>query len=335
MALTAAAFSLAGCGGQTVSHTPQAAATLPAVPAFSAAANGSAVVTSDTLTVPFPSSSGFSGDLTLPVASVPANDTFAIVLSSAPPDGASPLDERRVQSLSSHTTIDYVCIAFSGGFVSTQAPELTFTLPAGFTSVAGSYYLAQLTPNGWDDDYAGPGKVATNQVTFTGPGPLTFIGGTPDCFGLLYLPPGAAAPTPSASESPAANASPTPSPSASASVSPSPIPSASPSPSPAPSVLAASPMQVNLIGVGAANAQTISVTETGYSGTFGEIDDCTSAGYATVTTTGTPSGPSATFTVTGEAAGECSITFSDSSSQTTSVFVSVTTTGYVIESHRR
>jgi len=39
--------------------------------------------------------------------------------------------------------------------------------------------------------------------------------------------------------------------------------------------------------------------------------------------------------VTGESAGECTVTFSDRFNQMTSVFVNVTTSGYVIESHRR
>jgi len=91
---------------------------------------------------------------------------------------------------------------------------------------------------------------------------------------------------------------------------------------------------VNVIGTGVSSATTVTVSESGYGGAFGENDDCASAGYATVTATGTPHGPSATYTVTGAVAGECSITFSDSFNQTTSVFVNVTTSGFVIESHR-
>jgi hypothetical protein len=81
-------------------------------------------------------------------------------------------------------------------------------------------------------------------------------------------------------------------------------------------------------GTGAANAQTITVHETGYSGTFGEVDTC--SGKATVTTSNN-NGPQATYTVTGVSAGTCDATFSDLFSQTAAVHIVVTTSGFTIQ----
>lgn len=80
-------------------------------------------------------------------------------------------------------------------------------------------------------------------------------------------------------------------------------------------------------GLGAPSALTETVTETGYSGLFGESDTCT--GVATVTTTNAH-GPSAAYTVTGVTAGMCSITFSDASAQHQIVAVTVTASGFII-----
>jgi hypothetical protein len=91
--------------------------------------------------------------------------------------------------------------------------------------------------------------------------------------------------------------------------------------------LNASPNPLNINGLGAPSALTESVTETGYSGLFGESDTC--SGIATVSTANAH-GPSATYTVTGVTAGMCNITFSDASSQQQIVAVTVTASGFII-----
>ena len=72
--------------------------------------------------------------------------------------------------------------------------------------------------------------------------------------------------------------------------------------------------------------------ETSYNGTFAENDNCT--GKATITTSNN-NGPTATYTVTGVAAGSCTATFSDSFSQTAPVNIVVTTSGFTINSKKR
>jgi hypothetical protein len=87
-----------------------------------------------------------------------------------------------------------------------------------------------------------------------------------------------------------------------------------------------------VLGTGAGNAQTVTVHETAYVSNFGESDTC--GGIATVTTTN-PAGPTAHYTVTGIAAGNCTVTFSDAFAQTTQTQVAVTTSGFVINGKRR
>jgi hypothetical protein len=86
-----------------------------------------------------------------------------------------------------------------------------------------------------------------------------------------------------------------------------------------------------VFGLGAPYAKPISVTETGYTGNFGEADNC--SGIATVTTASTH-GPSATFTVTGSGAGTCSAQFADTNSQQVSVTINVSTNGIIINGGR-
>jgi hypothetical protein len=86
-----------------------------------------------------------------------------------------------------------------------------------------------------------------------------------------------------------------------------------------------------VVGVGAANAKAITVQETGYTGAFGEQDTC--SGIATVSSSNAK-GPTASYTVTGVAAGSCSATFADASNQTASVNITVTTNGFVINGAR-
>jgi hypothetical protein len=93
-------------------------------------------------------------------------------------------------------------------------------------------------------------------------------------------------------------------------------------------VLSVNPTTVNVLGTGAANAQGISVKETGYTGSFSETDTC--SGIATVTTA-SASGPSASYTTTGVAVGSCSATFKDASHQSQTAAITVTTTNYTVQ----
>jgi hypothetical protein len=97
-------------------------------------------------------------------------------------------------------------------------------------------------------------------------------------------------------------------------------------------VLSVSPSTLAVDGTGAANAQTLLVQETGYSGDFTESDTC--AGIATLAP-GNGAGPSLSETVTGLAAGQCSATFSDSYAQVQHASITVTTGGFTIQSRGR
>jgi hypothetical protein len=91
-------------------------------------------------------------------------------------------------------------------------------------------------------------------------------------------------------------------------------PSTGPLPSASPSTIAFS---------GAAQTQSVTVTQTGYSGAFTALSANT--GVATVSpASGT------TFTITAVAAGNTTVTFTNPSGTATSVSVVVTTTGGVI-----
>jgi hypothetical protein len=96
-------------------------------------------------------------------------------------------------------------------------------------------------------------------------------------------------------------------------------------------VLTAGPNPTDVYGLGASFAQKIAVTETGYTGSFGETNTC--SGIATISpSTGT--GPTAKFTVTGVAAGNCQATFADTNSQTAIVNINVSTNGIIINGAR-
>ena len=96
-------------------------------------------------------------------------------------------------------------------------------------------------------------------------------------------------------------------------------------------MLTAGPNPTDVYGIGPTFAKPITVTETGYGGTFGENDTC--SGVATVTTSNNH-GATATYTVTGTAAGSCSATFTDSNSQQANVNIVVTTNGIIINGAR-
>ena len=101
---------------------------------------------------------------------------------------------------------------------------------------------------------------------------------------------------------------------------------------PGPTPLTVTPTTLSLYGTGAANAQSFVVSESGYTRTLTESDTCTpsSGQIATVSPAG-GSGPSLTVTVTGVAAGSCSATFTDAYGSTASVAITVTTSGWIIQ----
>jgi hypothetical protein len=89
------------------------------------------------------------------------------------------------------------------------------------------------------------------------------------------------------------------------------------------SPLVLAPTSLTFVAGGANAAQTVTVTETNYTGAFTESDTCGT--FATVSTQ-SASGPSATYTVTPLAAGTCTITVHDANGQKGAVAVGITLT---------
>jgi hypothetical protein len=112
---------------------------------------------------------------------------------------------------------------------------------------------------------------------------------------------------------------------------PTPTPTATPTAGP-PGVLNVNPTSVAVAGLGSTYALQFVAGETGYTGAFTESDTC--SGVATVTTP-SAKGPSATYTVTGVAAGTCTATIKDSFGQSAAEAISVTTGTIVIQRRGR
>jgi hypothetical protein len=96
---------------------------------------------------------------------------------------------------------------------------------------------------------------------------------------------------------------------------------------PAPPALNVNPATLSFDATGASYASTFAVTQTG-TGAFKETDTC--SGIASVAAAAW-SAPSATATVTPQAAGTCNITITDAYNQTKVIAVSVTTSGIIIQ----
>jgi hypothetical protein len=135
--------------------------------------------------------------------------------------------------------------------------------------------------------------------------------------------------TPTAGPTATPTAAPTATPTAAPTATPTPAPTATPTPAPTatptPAPLTLSAATVSLTSPGQ-NAP-FTVSEAGYSGALSATSGGTSScsGIATFSPA-SGSGPSATFTVTAVAAGQCTIVVSDSHGQSVSETVYVTTT---------
>lgn len=90
-----------------------------------------------------------------------------------------------------------------------------------------------------------------------------------------------------------------------------------------------SPASLSMLTLGAGGAQTVKVSETGYTGVFSEKSTCT--GIATASPT-SGKGPSLSVKITAAKAGSCSITFSDTKNDKSVLPVTVTTTSFKLTS---
>lgn len=106
---------------------------------------------------------------------------------------------------------------------------------------------------------------------------------------------------------------------------PSPAPTVSPTPGPSPQASQTS------VAFQTGSAQSVSVTETGYTGAFTENDTCNplSGTIALITVQSNANG-SATYAIAPIAAGTCTVTVGDSAKHTTMISVSVATAAITI-----
>jgi hypothetical protein len=113
---------------------------------------------------------------------------------------------------------------------------------------------------------------------------------------------------------------------------PTPVSTPTPVPTPTPAAVVASPAALSFNTIGAANAQPLHVSESGYPGNFDETDTC--AGIVQVSPTSNIPASSGNVTVTPVAAGTCSIRVSDQNAVYVDVPVTVTSSGLTVSGRR-
>jgi hypothetical protein len=314
----AAAVALVACGGGSGS-APPAGGGPTATPDGSFTAFSSTTLTltpgAAPTTVPLPTGGGFGGTVTFPAptSAVTATLTFTIQNFAPVSDGVPvassariPQGVRAVRALPAHTTLLYVGVVSNADITLPSGLSFSVTVPPGVIVPGNSYYVAYYNRllNDWVV-YAGPATVNGNTVTFTAnSGPLTLKANVRSWFALVTAT----------------------------------VPFPTPSASPVPGALTASPNPVAVNGLGSNNATTITVSENPYAPPrqFGESDTCSPpSGTLATITTGSPQGPSATYTVTGIKGGNCDATFADGFGQSTTVHIVVTGGGFTINGHQR
>ncbi|MGD0473056.1 MAG: hypothetical protein ABSB70_07535 [Candidatus Velthaea sp.] len=269
------------------------------------------------LTVPLPSSTDYGGHAVFPLAAVPAGLDFTVTYTNRAPAGVSALGAVRQPASVVRTPLDalstdvvYACFTANYTVILNDAPNFTFVLPPDFATRLVAYNLA-LEQNGrWVGGYGGPGNVVTDgksaQVLVSGRFGFTIPAGGTICVALYGRSISAPTPVP---------ATPGPRP---ATPSPTPSPAPTPTASPTPGVPLPNPSSLTFNAVGAPYAQSFTVTETGYAGTWTQTNTC--ASIATVSTADHQH-----FTVTPAGAGACTISVTDTNSVSSSVSVGVTT----------
>lgn len=261
----------------------------------------------------------YSGTVTLPTSSAPPSPVTITLLTSFRPFSAAPTlpaKNRRNTPLAAplittDTPILYFQLTASASVVLSSQPAFQFVVPASVNPVNGPFYVAffdpTVSPFVWNMTLEGPGTVNGSTLTFTPTASPFSMQANVSYYYILYQ---------------AVNTQ----------ASPSPSPSPSPAPTP-PGVLGLSPSSLSLYGVGAGNAKQSVLQETGYTGTFGEMDTCAPS-IATIASSSS-TGPTSTITVTGVASGTCTATYSDSFGQTAILTVNVTVSGFTISTRVR
>jgi hypothetical protein len=323
---------LAGCSGASVS--PPLTSTTTTTP-YSGLAQ----------TISFAQNS-YSGALMLPsAANAPPGDIVTLTTSQTPFATTPTLQDAHRRSAANPPTnvpIIYFELTVSATTVFSTFPSFTLNFPSSIHPADGPFYVAFYDPTAtspaWDLFFEGPGTVADSMVTFNpaNASDFTLQGGAQYVF-AIYQQRATLAPSPSPSATAIASAAPTPAPSSIPTPAPSPTPTPAPTPTPTlaptptptpvPSPTPVGPLSftsgtVSLLGIGASFAQQTTLQEASYTGAFTiTTNSCSSTATLTPSVN---SGPSSAITVTGIAAGTCSVTFEDSFAQSATLTINVT-----------
>jgi hypothetical protein len=288
-------------------------------------------VSSAATTAPIPSAGGYTGTLSLPSSNASGTVAIALTTTTVAPSGVAPMaaarDSVRPATLPTGANVlMYETIASPATIVFSATPQLAVTLPAQISTSGVQFYIAAYDPaqRAWQEPAAGPAIVSGQTITFASePVPFTLQANVTYVLALYSVP--SATPTPSPTPTPTAKPTATPT------VTPSPTPTATPTPTPTPTAtpigtqLTIEPSTtLSLTGTGVQNAQPFTVS--------GGAAPYTADGYdaSIISVTADPTN-SQSFDVTPLKAGQTTITVHDSTGQSTTVSVGVTTVSGVIQ----
>ncbi len=242
----------------------------------------------------------FNGVVNVPAttSTPPPNDTITLITSQTPFSAPPALQDAKRAPASGTPLIDLPLVYFeltaSGTTVFASQPSFSVNIPPAVNPVNGPFFVAFYDPTAaspaWAFGLEGPGVVSGSQVTFTAPPGALTLQAGVHYYYAVYQ-----------------------------------LVSAIPTVS-----IGVSPSSLTLNGMGAGNAKTATINETGYAGTFTESDTCSSV--ATIALSSSV-GPTSTVTVTGLSSGNCVATFTDGYGQQAKLNVAVTVSGFFISSH--
>ncbi|MFN2528879.1 MAG: hypothetical protein ABR584_09220 [Candidatus Baltobacteraceae bacterium] len=245
--------------------------------------------------IPMPTVAGYAPTLTVPpgtTASAQAQ-TFTVLPAGIPALSIG----RHTESFSGNLFL-ILAITTTAPVTFSSPPSIAIALPAGFPVAGVQFQLALFAPGAtaWQENLgAGAYNASSNTVTYAG-GSGAFTLPTGITYLAFYTIP---APLPSPSTAPTSS------------------PTTAPTATPTPMV---SPSSVSFTATGSANAQSVNVTEAGYTGAFTPGTNCSATATISV-------GANANqFIVTPVAPGTCTATFADSKNNTAPLAITVTTT---------
>jgi len=325
-AAVAVAAVVAGCGGggssppPAVFTSPSTPSTVPTAVPPATSAGGTLSTSSSSSTAVTVGPIGANGNiLTVRAgASNPATTLTVAFTLTQPNNVPAPASLRRLAQTiggANISVIGFAQITANPGTTLPGWPGFSFTFGSGQTLPDPTHsYVAVYDPSNSSAGFTtieGPASASGSLFTWSGTTqPVTLLAGNTYTFVMFSTTSTLSTPTPT----------PTPTPTATPTATPSP----SPTPTPAWGTLTSSVSQVAMTVAG--QTATVNVSESNYLGTFTAANGAASCtGIATIAPPST-GGPSATFTITAVAAGNCSYVISDNHGGAVGVAVTVTTT---------